>query len=120
MPAVRSVVVVDDDRTFRAVARALLEDGGFEVVAEAETGAAALEAAASARPDAALVDVHLPDGDGFMVAAWLVVAMPHVRVVLCAAGDPEEYRTRVADCGAAGFLTKSRLTAQRFRLLIEG
>jgi Response regulator receiver domain len=67
----RTVLIVDDHAAFRAAARALLEAGDFEVVGEAEDGAAAIAAAAELRPEIVLLDIHLPDLDGFAVAERL-------------------------------------------------
>src|SRR5262245_35018779 len=63
----RRVLIVDDHAGFRASARRVLEAGGYSVVAEAENGSAGVSAAAESRPDLALVDVQLPDFDGFEV-----------------------------------------------------
>src|SRR5215218_6525467 len=63
-----SVLIVDDHARFRARARRMLEAGGYDVVGEAQDGASGLVAAAELRPDVVLLDVHLPDGDGFDLA----------------------------------------------------
>ena len=64
-----SVLIVDDHPSFRATARVLLESEGFDVVGEAEDGSSALEAVAALHPQIVLLDVQLPDLDGFEVAA---------------------------------------------------
>src|SRR3954449_695330 len=69
--AAMTVLVVDDHPGFRACARRLLEREGFDVVAEAGDGLSALEHARAAHPQLALVDVYLPDIDGFELAAQL-------------------------------------------------
>jgi DNA-binding NarL/FixJ family response regulator len=71
-----SVLIVDDHPSFRRSARALLEADGFTVVAEAEDAAGALDAAARLRPDVVLLDVQLPDLDGFAVAQQLTRWLP--------------------------------------------
>ena len=96
---VRTVLVVDDHAGFRELARTLLEDGGYAVVGEAGDGATALRAARSLHPDAVLLDVHLPDMDGFAVAAALAREEPAPRVVLTSA-DTDERSVRC--CGAGG------------------
>ena len=63
-----SVLIVDDHAAFRAFARTLLTDEGFAVVGEAVDGATALEAARRLRPDVVLLDVQLPDTNGFVLA----------------------------------------------------
>lgn len=65
------VLIVDDHAPFRAVARAMLAAGGFDVVGDVATGAAALLAAAALKPDLVLLDVQLPDTDGFVVSRAL-------------------------------------------------
>jgi CheY-like chemotaxis protein len=62
------VLIVDDHDDFRAVARALLESEGFEVVGEAADGAGAVAAAGALSPGVVLLDVHLLDADGFAIS----------------------------------------------------
>jgi DNA-binding NarL/FixJ family response regulator len=112
------VLIVDDHEPFRAVARELLERAGYVVTGEAGDAAGALAAVASEEPDAVLLDVQLPDSDGFAVAAALAAAGGPA-VVLISSRDAEEYGRRVADCGARGFIPKSRLTAASFAALVK-
>jgi DNA-binding NarL/FixJ family response regulator len=112
------VLIVDDHEPFRAVARELLERAGYVVAGEAADAAEALAAVASEEPDAVLLDVQLPDSDGFAVAAALAAAGGPA-VVLISSRDAEEYGRRVADCGARGFIPKSRLTAASFAALVK-
>jgi response regulator receiver domain-containing protein len=63
-----SVLIVDDHEAFRRFARALLQAEGFDVVGEAEDAASAVETAARLRPQLVLLDIQLPDEDGFAVA----------------------------------------------------
>jgi CheY-like chemotaxis protein len=67
-PMARTVLIVDDHAPFRAVARALLQLEGFEVVGEAADALSALEAVGRLRPDVVVLDIQLPDLDGFEVA----------------------------------------------------
>src|SRR5918996_977780 len=66
------LLIVDDHPSFRATARALLEVDGFEVVAEAADGESALAAARATRPEVILLDIQLPDMDGFEVVERLM------------------------------------------------
>jgi CheY-like chemotaxis protein len=77
-----SVLIVDDDAVFRALARAMLAGAGFEEIAEAGGVAEARAAVQGKRPDAVLVDVHLPDGDGIALARELGAGSSAPRVLL--------------------------------------
>ena len=102
------VLIVDDHPSFRASARELLEAEGFDVVGEAEDGGSALEQVAELRPDVVLLDVQLPDLDGFEVASRLSVnAGP--RVVLVSSRDRADYGSKIEESGAAGFIAKAEL-----------
>ena len=112
------MLIVDDHQPFRAVARELLESAGYVVSGEAADAAEALAAVAADCPDAVLLDVQLPDRDGFAVATAL--ADPDgPAVVLISSREAEDYGRRVAACGARGFISKSRLSAAAFGALLE-
>jgi DNA-binding NarL/FixJ family response regulator len=85
---VGAVLVVDDDPVFRSLARRMLRAAGLNVVGEAETVAAAIAVAHQVRPEAALVDVGLPDGDGITLAGLLTALPLGLRVVLTST-DPD-------------------------------
>jgi len=113
----KRVLIVDDHQPFRAVARELLESAGYVVSGEAADAAEALAAVAADCPDAVLLDVQLPDRDGFAVATAL--ADPDgPAVVLISSREAEDYGRRVAACGARGFISKSRLSAAAFGALL--
>jgi DNA-binding NarL/FixJ family response regulator len=113
----KRVLIVDDHEPFRAVARQLLEAAGYVVSGEAADGAGALAAAAAESPDAVLLDVQLPDRDGFSVATALT-ASGGPAVVLISSRDAEDYGARITACGACGFIQKSRLSAAAFSALV--
>ena len=114
----KSVLIVDDHAPFRAVARELLEHAGYVVAGEAADASQALAAADSAAPDVVLLDVQLPDRDGFAVAKALRERGDPV-VVLVSSRDAEDYGTKIETCGARGFIPKSRLSAAAFAALVE-
>lgn len=115
-----TVLIVDDHDGFRITARALLEAEGFDVVGEAATGVAGLRAAAELRPDVVLLDVQLPDFDGFEVAARLRVRNGEdPDVVLTSSRDASEYGALVEQSGVTGFLPKSELSGAALTALIE-
>jgi DNA-binding NarL/FixJ family response regulator len=105
-----TVLIVDDHPSFRASARTLLEAEGYEVVGEAENGAAAVEAAARLHPDLVLLDVQLPDLDGFQVANRLRKLADPPAVVLTSSRDGADYGSCIGACGAHGFVPKAELS----------
>ena len=115
---VKRVLIVDDHEPFRAIARELLESAGYVVSGEAADAADALAAVAVEVPDAVLLDVQLPDRDGFSVASALT-ADGGPAVVLISSRDADDYGRRVQACGARGFIPKSRLSAAAFAALVE-
>jgi DNA-binding NarL/FixJ family response regulator len=105
------VLIVDDAALFRDVARELLERRGYEVVGEAGTAAAAVQMTEQLAPDAALVDIRLPDGDGFALTAALLDARPGLAVLLTSADRVPPDPAGVRASGARGFVLKSQLAA---------
>jgi DNA-binding NarL/FixJ family response regulator len=105
-----TVFVVDDHAEFRESARALLEAEGFEVVGEAADAGEALAAVALVRPEIVLVDVQLPDIDGFAVAERLAAAADPPAVVLTSGRDARSFGARLAAGPARGFIAKRDLS----------
>jgi DNA-binding NarL/FixJ family response regulator len=115
---VTTVLIVDDHSSFRATARKLLEAEGFEVVGEAENGETALQAIDRLRPDVVLLDVQLPDMDGFDVASRLPKNGQRPAVVLTSSRDVSEFGGLVEQCGAHGFVPKDELSGRRIAALL--
>jgi len=105
-----TVLIVDDHSGFRRMARRMLEDGGFSVVAEARDGAGALAAVNEHRPQLVLLDVQLPDLDGFTVAEALAAGAGSPVVVLTSSRSASDYGSRVARSPAQGFVPKAELS----------
>ncbi len=116
---VTTVLIVDDHPSFRGTARALLESEGFEVVGEAADGAAAIEAAESLRPDVMLLDVYLPDIDGFEVAATLTRNGRAPAIVMTSSRDARDFGPLVEQSGARGFIPKAELSGASLAALLE-
>jgi CheY-like chemotaxis protein len=115
-----SVLVVDDDPVFRRLARRMLTAGGLVVVAEADTLAAAMDMVHDVRPDAVLVDVGLPDGDGVTLAGYLA-ALPWRPRVLLTSTDPDAASGEdVRRSGAGAFVAKHELPNAPLRDLLAG
>lgn len=114
------VLIVDDDQRFRTLARGLLTRARLDVSGEASDGASALAACAALRPTAVLLDIGLPDLDGFAVARRLAVAPDAPRVLLVSA-DPDPVPARaVTACGAIGFVHKTALASCDLRAYLAG
>ncbi|MEA2133894.1 MAG: hypothetical protein QOC68_1803 [Solirubrobacteraceae bacterium] len=115
-----SVLVVDDDPAFQRLAGRMLAEFGLAVVGQADSASAARELADALRPDAVLVDVGLPDGDGIALATELTALPWRPRVVLTssnadAAGASEVRRSRVE-----AFIPKERLPNAALDRLLGG
>jgi len=117
-PVSRSVLIVDDDGVFRRLASRMLTASGLVIVGEALTVAAGLDAARDLRPDAALVDVNLPDGDGVSLARALSELPAPPVVVLCSTDPDAASPDEVRDAGATAFVAKDELPNAPLRSLL--
>ncbi len=118
-PAVPSVLIVDDHAGFRATARQLLEAEGYAVVGEATDGASALEAVDRLRPEVVLLDVQLPDMDGFEISRLLCANGWSPQIVMTSSRDVSEFADLVGGCGSRGFIPKGELSGGRLAALLE-
>jgi len=114
-----TVLIIDDHAGFRVQARALMEADGFSVVGEAVDGTAGLEAARTLRPDLVLLDIGLPDVEGFDVARELAVGGPPPLVVLTSSREASEYGPRLAVSRVLGFIPKDELSGAAIRALVD-
>jgi DNA-binding NarL/FixJ family response regulator len=106
-----TVLIVDDAPVFRRVARELLERRGYTVVGEADCAATALRLAVWLEPDAVLLDVGLPDADGFDVSAALTCANGAPAVLLMSADPDLRGYAMIEHSGARGLVSKVDLAA---------
>jgi DNA-binding NarL/FixJ family response regulator len=113
-----TLLIVDDHAGFRSFARALLAAEGFEVAGEAENGESAVAAAQTLQPDAVLLDIQLPDMDGFEVARRLAALDAQPRVVLTSSRDAADYGGRIAGSMARGFIAKQDLSGAGLAALL--
>jgi DNA-binding NarL/FixJ family response regulator len=105
-----TVLIVDDDPGFRAIARAVLGDGGYAVVGEAADAQAAVAATQRVRPDCVLLDVELGDADGFAVAQTLANGGDGPAVVLTSGRDRRDLEPLIRASAAPGFIAKEELS----------
>jgi DNA-binding NarL/FixJ family response regulator len=107
----QTVLIVDDHESFRGLARRVLEAGGLTVIGEAGDGVSGVAAAQELDPDLVLLDVMLPDGDGFAFAERIAQTAGRARVVLTSSREVEDLRARLERTSARGFIAKDDLTA---------
>lgn len=112
-------LIVDDYAGFRATARTFLEEEGYEVVGDAANATAALALAAETRPDFVLVDIQLPDLDGFELAERLAALDPAMRIVLTSSRDVEDYGRSIETSAARGFVPKGELSGATLAALLD-
>jgi CheY-like chemotaxis protein len=115
---VTTLLIVDDHAGFRATARALMGAEGFDVIAEAADGESAVAQAKLVDPDVVLLDVELPDMDGFEVAERLAREGLRAAVVLTSSRDSTDFGQMVARSPALGFVPKADLSGDAIRELI--
>jgi two-component system response regulator EvgA len=112
------VLIVDDHALFRDAARRVLSAAGFDVVAGAADAAGALRLARELRPDVVLVDVQLPDLDGFQLARELAGTPGAPAVVLVSGRPRSDYGRMVERSGARGFIDKAEFSGPRLRAVL--
>ena len=113
-----TVLIVDDHEVFRTSARALLEAEGYDVVGESADGEGALRAVSELRPQVVLLDIQLPDVDGFVVASRLAEAFDPPAVVLISSRDAAAFGPRLRATPSRGFIPKSELSGKTLAALI--
>jgi DNA-binding NarL/FixJ family response regulator len=114
----KTVLIVDDHPSFRASARRMLEADGYKVVAEAADGTSAVAAAGELHPDVVLLDIRLPDLDGFRVAERLAANGASPAIVLTSSRERCDFGSEIDASPAYGFISKSELSAEAITLLI--
>jgi len=112
-----TVLIVDDHATFRLTARLLLESEGYTILGEAEDGFTAMRKARELEPQLILLDVNLPDTDGFDVAARLTSYEDAPMIVLTSSRDGADFGPLIERSGARGFIPKAELSGERLRAL---
>ena len=112
------VLIVDDHEAFRSRARAVLESAGYCVVGEAEDAATAIAAAERLRPDVILLDVQLPDGDGFAVAEQISRQDTFTEIVIISSRQAADYGSRLTNTSIRGFIYKPDLSGDKLDEMI--
>ena len=108
------LLVADDHEVVRAGLRRMLEGTDIRIAAEAATGNAAVRLAMQRNPDVVLMDIRMPDGDGFSALKRIRLDRPAMPVLMWSAFDNPVYLRVRPRSGANGLVLKS---AERERLL---
>jgi DNA-binding NarL/FixJ family response regulator len=114
----RTVLIVDDHEAFRESATALLEAEGFDVVGQAADGPEAVAEVERLQPEVVLLDIQLPDLDGFAVAERLAALPQAPRVVLISSREASAYGQRLGEAAVRGFITKRELSGRALAALV--
>ena len=110
-------LIIDDSAGFRASARSLLEAEGF-AVREAATGVEGIDAVHQHHPEFVLLDVQLPDLDGFEVAERLAQVEQPPTVILISSHDVADFGSLISSSPARGFIAKSDLSGATVRSML--
>ena len=113
-----TVLIVDDHAGFRLSARRILEADGYDVIGEAADGREAIEAVRALRPKIVLLDVNLPDMDGFEVARSISASSSPPAIVLTSSHDREDLGDSLPASSAAGFVPKDELSGAAVAALV--
>jgi DNA-binding NarL/FixJ family response regulator len=119
MGRMSTILIIDDDPRFRMQAADLLAADGFVVIGQSVDGASGLEAARELRPDFVLVDIGLPDVDGFELARSLAIDGPPPLVVLTSSRDARAYGRRLTKAPSLGFIPKEQISGVAIRSLVK-
>jgi two-component system response regulator EvgA len=114
----RRLLIVDDNAAFRRLARRLLEAEGYEVVGAAEGAGQALAVARDLAPEIVLLDVNLPDGNGFELTEALARECPGAAVLLTSTRGRPDFGRLALESGARGFLPKDELSGAELNRLL--
>lgn len=106
MPATK-ILYIEDDFQNRVLVRRVLEASGFSVI-EAETGAEGIQLARKLKPDLILMDINLPEMDGYEVTAHLkkLDAFAHIPIVAMTANVMKGDREKTQNAGCDGYIPK--------------
>ncbi len=119
-PPRHSVLLVDDQETFRDIARdQLATDSAFLIIGEAEDGTGAIQLTEKLHPSVIVMDIQMPDMSGIEAARQILSEDPSVRIILTSMGDDAEYGPLAREIGACGFIPKRDLSATSVHRMID-
>ena len=104
-------IIADDDPTFRYTLRAVVREA-CEVIAEAENGLAAIQAAEASHPDLVFLDISMPVLDGFQAAVQFRRKLPTVRIIIVSSHSNQAFVEQAFASGAQAYVTKGSAMLQ--------
>jgi two-component system chemotaxis response regulator CheY len=118
-----TVMIVDDSLFMRKMLRDILEEEGYEVVAEASDGEEAVAKFREYRPELTTLDIVMPNKTGIEALREIMALEPAARVVMCSAMGQESLTAAAAEAGAKAFIVKPfnpELVARVIKEVAEG
>ena len=114
------VLIADDHSLFAAALQAILStDSRFETVGLAEDGVQAIELAATLKPDVVLMDISMPELDGFAATKKIRKRVPETRVLMLTGSNARADVNKARASGAAGYITKDRIAGDLIDAILE-
>lgn len=109
-----TVLIIDDQEAQRAkIRRKLLEEPRLKVIGEAENARQGLDMVRREKPGVVLVDIRLPDQDGFHLTRQIIKEFPQIRVIVNSASASMVYEEEAKSAGAVGMLPKQQISGWR-------
>lgn len=112
MVSKNSVVIADDHLMFREGLKTVLEDEGFQVLAEAENGQEAIRLTRQHSPQVVVLDYSMPVLNGLDAAKEIQRQSPHSLIVMLSMYDDETYALQALKCGIRGYVLKHQAAAE--------
>ena len=100
------VAIVDDHAVVREGLKHALQERSIDVVAEAKSVGEAMAFIAQSNPDAALIDLNLPDGNGLEIVTWIRKVSSVMGIVILTMNDEDEFLLAAMSAGANAYITK--------------
>jgi DNA-binding NarL/FixJ family response regulator len=114
------VLIADDHRLFAEALRAILgAEPSVDVVGLAASGADAVRQTAELEPDVVLMDISMPDLDGFEATRRIMTQRPDTHVLMVTGSDARQDVDAARTAGAAGYVTKDRIAAELIRAIFD-
>lgn len=102
----KRILIVDDAAFMRTMLKNIMEEAGYEVVGEAETGITAVEKYKELEPDLVLMDITMPEMDGVSAVREIIAYDSGARIIMCSAMGQKAMVVEAIEAGAKDFIVK--------------